>query len=43
MYDTALQKKKKKKNGKQSKIIKVILLSDRQGNDFNHLDMNFDR
>lgn len=38
MYDTALQK-----NGKQSKIIKVILLSDQQGNDFNLLDMNFDR
>lgn len=41
MYDTALQKNGKQSN--QNKIIKVILLSDQQGNDFNLLDMNFDR
>lgn len=30
-------------NGKQSEIIEMILPSDQRGNDFNHLDMNFDR
>lgn len=38
MYDSAMRE-----NGKQSKIIQVMLLSDQQGNDFNHLDVNFDR
>lgn len=38
MYDSAMEK-----NGKQSKIIKAILLSDQRGNNFNRVDMNFDR